>query len=155
MDERAAIAVPAKRATSMQDWLPAAMKNAGLERALKAGEHLFHLGDKTAGIYQVVRGQVRLVRVGTNGQTITLYAASAGDFIAEASLYSPTYHCDAVAATNAVVRLYPKAGMLAEFDRNPKTARAFMAMLAHQVMTLRARLEQRNIRSVRDRVRHF
>jgi hypothetical protein len=28
-------------------------------------------------------------------------------------------------------------------------------MLAHQVMTLRARLEQRNIRSARDRVRHY
>lgn len=131
------------------------MKDAGLARPLKAGEHLFHLGDPTAGIYEIVRGQVRLVRVGMNGQTITLHAASAGDFIAEASLFSPTYHCDAVAATDAVVRLYPKAGMLAEFERNPKSARAFMAKLAHQVMTLRARLEQRNIRSARDRVRHY
>jgi len=45
--------------------------------------------------------------------------------------------------------------MLAEFERNPKAAQAFMAMLAHQVMSLRTRLEQRNIHSARDRVRHY
>jgi CRP-like cAMP-binding protein len=45
--------------------------------------------------------------------------------------------------------------VLAEFQRNPEVARAFMAMLAHQVMNLRARLEQRNIRSARDRILHY
>ena len=30
-----------------------------------------------------------------------------------------------------------------------------MAILAHEIMNLRTRLEQRNIRSARDRVRHF
>ena len=32
---------------------------------------------------------------------------------------------------------------------------AFAAMLAHQIMTLRTRLERRNIHSARDRVKHF
>ncbi len=139
----------------MQDWLSASLQGAAKARALKAGENLFRLGDRTAGIYAVVSGQVRLARVGANGQEVTLYAASAGDIIAEASLFSPTYHCDADAMTDAVVRLYPKAALLAEFRRNPEAAQAFMAMLARQVMTLRTRLEQRNIRSARDRVRHY
>jgi len=65
------------------------------------------------------------------------------------------YHCDAVAKTAATVRLYPKAVLLAELQRDPKIAQAFAAMLARQVMTLRTRLEQRNIHSARDRVRHF
>ena len=30
-----------------------------------------------------------------------------------------------------------------------------MAMLAHQIMNLRASLEQRNIHSARDRIRHY
>ena len=84
-----------------------------------------------------------------------LYVATAGDTMAEASLFSSSYHCDAIATTDAVVRLYPKAAILAEFDRNPKVARKFAAVLAHQVMTLRTRLEQRNIRAARDRVRHY
>jgi CRP-like cAMP-binding protein len=53
------------------------------------------------------------------------------------------------------VRLYPKAVLLAELRREPKIALAFAATLARQVMTLRTRLEQRNIHSARDRVRHF
>ena len=51
--------------------------------------------------------------------------------------------------------LYPKAAILAEFDRNPKAAKKFAEVLARQVMTLRTRLEQRNIRAARDRVRHY
>ena len=75
--------------------------------------------------------------------------------MAEASLFSSTYHCDAVATTEAIVRLYPKAVLLAELQRDPKIAKAFAAMLAHQIMSLRTRLERRNIHSARDRVRHF
>ena len=81
--------------------------------------------------------------------------ASAGDTLAEASLFSSTYHCDAVATTEAIVRLYPKAVLLAELQGDPKIAKAFAAMLAHQIMSLRTRLERRNIHSARDRVRHF
>lgn len=54
-----------------------------------------------------------------------------------------------------MVRLYPKALLLAELKREPKLAQAFTAMLAQQIMGLRTRLEGRNIHSARDRVRHF
>lgn len=131
------------------------IKTPGRERKLAAGEKLFLLGDRTAGFYEVVEGRVRLTRVDAGGREATLHVASAGDLIAEASLFSPVYHCDAVAITDAVVRLYPKAATLAEFRRDPDAAKAFMEMLAHQVMTLRTQLERRNIRSARDRVRHF
>jgi CRP-like cAMP-binding protein len=70
-------------------------------------------------------------------------------------LFSSTYHCDAIAKTAATVRLYPKAVRLAELRPNPKIAEAFATMLARQVMALRTSLEQRNIRSACDRVRHF
>ena len=107
------------------------------------------------GLYEVVRGRVRLARVDRSGREVILHSARADETIAEASLFSPTYQCDAVVASDAVVRLYPKAFLLAEFQRNPKAARAFMAMLARQVMNLRTNLERRNIRSARERLRHF
>jgi CRP-like cAMP-binding protein len=69
--------------------------------------------------------------------------------------YSPQYHCDAIANTDAIVRIYPKREVLAAFGKNPKAARAFVETLAQQVMNLRIRVEQRNIRSARGRVRHF
>lgn len=136
------------------DWLPAPVRAAAVERKLKAGEALFRLGDKAAGLCEIVSGRVRLVRVDRGGQEAVLHVAGPGETIAEASLFSPTYHCDAIASTPALIRLYPKKAMLDAFARDPQAVQAFAAMLARQVMKLRARLEQRNIRSARERLLH-
>jgi len=137
------------------DWLPAAVRAVALDRKLRSGEVLFRLGDKTVGFYEVIAGRVRLTRVDRSGSEIILYVAGAGETIAEASLFAAAYHCDAIASTDAVVRLYAKPAMLAAFQKDPKAAQAFTAMLGRQVMSLRTRLEQRNIRSARERVRHY
>jgi CRP/FNR family transcriptional regulator, dissimilatory nitrate respiration regulator len=137
------------------DWLPTRIRGAAVERALKAGQGLFRAGTRTAGLYEIVQGKVRLVRVDRSGREAVLQVGSPGETLAEASLFSSTYHCDAIAMTDAVVRLYPRAILINELERNPKVAHAFAATLARQVMALRARLEQRNIHSARDRVRHY
>jgi CRP/FNR family transcriptional regulator, dissimilatory nitrate respiration regulator len=137
------------------DWLPAAIRALGRERVLAPGQALFRMGDPTMGIYEVVKGQLQLLRVGSGGREVVLYAAGPGDIFAEAALFAPTYHCDAVTKTGAVVRLFPKAKVLSELRQNPQAAQAFMALLAREIMRLRTRLEQRNIRSARERVLHF
>ncbi len=140
---------------TVREWLPANVQAAGVERVLPPGQALFRLGEPTAGIYEIVKGQVQMVRVDASGREVILYVAGPGDLFAEAALFSPTYHCDAVTKTGAVVRLFPKAKVIAELRQNPQAAEAFMAILARQIMSLRTRLEQRNIRSATDRVRHF
>jgi CRP-like cAMP-binding protein len=140
---------------AVRDWLPAAACSAAFDRKLEPGEPLFRLGDKTLGLGEVISGRVRLARVDRSGREIVLYVAGPGETLAEASLFSAQYHCDAIASTDAVVRIYPKRDVLAAFDNDPKAARAFTQILAQQVMNLRTRIEQRNIRSARERVRHF
>ena len=139
----------------VEDWLPAAVRRAGVDRTLKSGEALFRLGDKTAGLCEVVAGRVRLARVDRAGREIVLHVAGPGATIAEASLFASRYHCDAIASTDAVVRIYPKTAVLAAFAQDRAAAQAFTATLARQVMSLRTRIEQRNIRSARERVRHY
>jgi len=136
-------------------WLPAAVRAAAIDRKLKSGEALFRLGDKATGFYEIIAGRVRMSRVDRSGREVILFVAGPGETIAEASLFSPSYHCDAIASTDAVVRMYPKPAMLLAFDKDAKSAQAFTATLARQVMNLRTRIEQRNIRSARERVRHF
>lgn len=139
----------------VKDWLPPAARAAASERKLKAGEPLFHLGDRTTGLCEVIAGRVKLTRVDRSGRETVLYVAGPGETIAEASLFSPHYHCNAVAGTDAVVRVYPKLVVLAAFAKDPKAAQAFSATLAQQVQSLRTRLAQRDIRSARERLRHF
>jgi CRP-like cAMP-binding protein len=140
---------------SAPDWLSPTIRAAAIERTFKAGQTLFRAGARTAGLYEIVKGKVRLARVDRTGREAVLQVAVLGDTFAEASLFSTTYHCDAIATTDAAVRLYPKAVLIDELERNPKVAQGFAAMLARQVMTLRTRLEQRNIVSARDRIRHY
>jgi CRP-like cAMP-binding protein len=137
------------------DWLPAAVRTKATDRKLKANEALFRLGDKPVNFYEVMAGRVRLSRVDRSGREVILYVAGPGETLAEASLYSPAYHCDAIASTAATLRAYPKAALLEAFAKDRKAAQAFTATLARQVMNLRTRIEQRNIRSARDRVRHY
>jgi len=137
------------------DWISANIASSAADRSLKAGQTLFRAGTRPAGLYEVVKGKVRLVRLDRSGREAILQVAGPGDLFAEASLFSSAYHCDAIATTDTVVRLYPKSILVAELERDPKLLLAFSAMLAGQVMTLRTRLEQRNIHSARERVRHY
>ena len=140
---------------AVRQWLHAGVRSAAIDHKLKAGDPLFRLGDKTLGLCEVIAGRVRLARVDQSGREIVLHVARPGETLAEASLFSAQYHCDAIANTDATVRVYPKREVLAVFEKNSKAAQAFAETLAHQVMSLRTRLEQRNIRSARERIRHF
>ena len=140
---------------SVEDWMPTAARVAASDRKLKAGEALFRRGGAPSGLYEIIAGNVRLARVDRAGHEVVLHVAAPGETLAEASLFSTQYHCDAIASTDATVRLYPKRQLLAAFEENPKAMKAFASTLAHSVMDLRTRLEQRNIRSARERVRHF
>ena len=125
------------------------------ERDLAEGQTLFRTGQRTVGMYRVLNGRVRLARVDRAGRETVLYTADGGDMIAEASLFSSVYHCDAIASTAAKVRLYAKDEVLGAFKRDPDAAKSFMTRLARQVMDLRTRMELRNIKSARERVRHY
>jgi len=138
-----------------EDWLPQPVSASSVDRRLKRGEFLFRVDAPTVGLFEVIKGKIKLVRIDASGREMILYVASAGDIVAEASLFSAAYHCDAVAMTDALVRLYPKSALFAAFDHDPKAAQAFMGMLARHIMTLRTRLEQRNIHAARDRIRHY
>ena len=138
-----------------KEWLPAKIQNSGIERRLIAGQMLFDQGDAAVGVYEVVIGKVRQVRIDPEGRDVVVGIAGPGEMIAEASLFSRTHDCAATAVTNAAVRLYQKATLLAQLERDPRAALSFMATLVEQILNLRIRLERRSIPSARDRVRHY
>jgi len=138
-----------------KDWLPAKIQNSGIERGLVAGQMIFDQGDAAVGVYEVVSGKVKQVRIDPEGRDVVVGIAGPGGMIAEASLFSRTHDCAATAVTNAVVRLYRKATLLAQLERDPQAALSFMATLVEQILNLRIRLERRSIPSARDRVRHY
>lgn len=107
------------------------------------------------GIYEVISGRVRLTRLNAAGQEVCLYVAREGEMLAEASLFSEVYHCDAVAVTRSLVRKYPKRRLLSEFEDNPAFAKAYAAILARELMSTRTRNERLKLHAARDRIWPF
>jgi CRP-like cAMP-binding protein len=131
---------------------PDALRGRSKTRVLAAGETLFRQGDRAAAIFEVEQGRVRLIRHSIDNHPVPLHTARAGELFAEAALFADRYHCDAVAAVPSRVRAYPKRALLAALRNDPALAERFMAVLARQIHVLRSRLEERNIRSARERV---
>jgi CRP-like cAMP-binding protein len=136
------------------DWISEALFESAIRRSLAKGEALFLREETPLGLYILDSGQIRLTRTDADGRNVILFTAQPGDAFAEASLFSDAYHCDAVASKASLVRLFPKAVVLKALEEQPALAQRFMANLARQVMTLRTRLESRNLRNARMRVLH-
>jgi CRP-like cAMP-binding protein len=150
----AATAQPEAPSASPLGWLPPAVQKRAAPRLLVAGEALFRQGDRAGAIFEVEHGRLRLVRHTVDSRLITLHTDRAGELCAEAALFSAAYQCEAIAAVASRVRVYPKRELLASLRADPLLAERFMAVLARQIHALRARLEERNIRSARERVLH-
>ncbi|MEC7765102.1 MAG: Crp/Fnr family transcriptional regulator [Pseudomonadota bacterium] len=117
------------------------------------GEPLFRTGDKVVALYRVTQGAVRLVRVTPEGMALTLQSAKAGDVLAEASLYSTAYHCDAVAGPEGAE--VTRIGADVARDRlraNPDLSEHWAARLASAAQSARMRAEIRTIRTVAGRL---
>lgn len=100
------------------------------------------------------QGRLRLNRHSIDSHSVCLHTARPGELFAEAALFSDTYHCDAVAAVASSVRVYPKSELLAAFRSDSALGERYMSALAHEIHALRNRLEERNIRSARERLLH-
>jgi CRP/FNR family transcriptional regulator, dissimilatory nitrate respiration regulator len=121
-------------------------------RHLDAGETLFLQGDPVVTLYRVRVGRIRLVRNLEDGAFVVLHVARPGETFAEASAFSATYHCDAVAEIPSEVASLPKAEFLAALQSDTAAGLAFARLLAAQVRDLRARAELRGIRAAPARI---
>ena len=121
-------------------------------RSLDRNEVLFRQGEKAAAIYFIEVGRLRLERRTFDGRQLVLGTTPAGEFFVEAALFADTFHCDAVATVPSRVCVYPKAAVLNALRSNPENAMSFLALVAHQVIELRQRLELMKVRSAKERV---
>lgn len=73
-------------------------------RTIAQGKALFRREDAVHSMFLVRSGLIALERPMADGTALTLHVATNGKALAEASLFAKTYHCDAVARTDAQLR---------------------------------------------------
>ncbi len=122
------------------------------ECEFRVGEFLFHQGDDVRSIYLVRDGAVHLVRHQASGAAIVLQRASVGAILAEASLFSERYHCDAVAVAPTRTLTIDKRRMRSTLADNPRLAEELAAHLAREVQATRLRAEILSLKTVAERL---
>lgn len=131
---------------------PDALREHLTEQSIAAGTYLFHQGDPANAVFAILSGIMRLERHTADGHAIVIHRARTGESLAEAALFSDSYHCDAIAEAPARVIVYQKDAMLALLQADVAMAESLTAALAHHVQGLRTRLELRNLRPAHARV---
>jgi CRP-like cAMP-binding protein len=134
--------------------LPTRLRRQAINVVAAEGEPVFRLGSQPRNMLWVLDGEVRLVRRSRSGTEIVLQRAYSG-FVAEASLESSRYHCDAVAATDSRLLGFPIQSFREAVRRDEKFRMFWMRRLAREVRLLRAQCERLNLRSATDRIEHY
>jgi len=120
------------------------------------GEALFHQGNAVENIYVVRRGRIKLIRNTVDGNPVVLQLATAGEIIAEASLFSDTYHCSAIVdSRTAELSCFDRHTLAKAIKGSPAAAIMVAELFAHGIRKLRALLEIRNIRSAKQRIHAY
>lgn len=130
----------------------AASELAGPARPLDEGATLFACGDLVRNLHRVRSGVVHLVRRDPSGRELILQRASAGDIVAEASVFAAHYHCDAIALCPSVLETIPVSRLRARLRADPILSEAFAAHLAQQVQRARTMAEIVTLRTVAERL---
>ena len=121
-------------------------------RDLSPGETLFRMGQPVVTVFLVRVGRVHLRRLTPGGAEMILQNAGPGAILAEASVYSPNYHCDAIAAEETRVGGIPKAAFITALSQSPELAQNWTETLARSVQAARMRAEIRSLPKVADRL---
>lgn len=119
---------------------------------LSAGQTLFCQGDRIRSLYLIETGLVHLIRHQADGSATVMQRARHGTILAEASLFSERYHCDAIVIAPTSARIFEAALMRREMAADPSLAQAWAAHLAREVQRTRIRAEILAMKTVRERL---
>ena len=95
---------------------------------------------------------MQLVRHQADGTATVLQRCTAGDLLAEASVYSDIYHCDAVSASPVAASVVPVAEIRRLLATDMAFATLWAAHLASELQATRKRAEIMSLRTVAARL---
>ena len=117
-----------------------------------AGQFLFHCDDPIEAIFWIERGVVHLQRFSSDGNAAVMQRAIAGSLLAEASVFSRRYHCDAVAVDAVSAKRIAMSEVHRAMRETPQFTAALAEHLAQEVMRLRSRSEIMALKTVAARL---
>ena len=113
---------------------------------------MFRLDDPVRVMHFVQRGTIHLVRRPKDGAALILQHARPGSILAEASVSSDHYHCDAVAESDAASWAMARKDFRRRLETTPEFAGGWARHLAHEVQRARLHAEILSLKTVSARL---
>lgn len=136
----------------LKNLLTVVISRATRRRELAKESYLFHQGDEVKSVFVVETGSIELTRFQENGAPLILQRAGPGAFLAEASVYSEIYHCDALAAEACLIHEWERSAFLKLLADTPGYSELWAAYLAKEVQSARYRSEILTRKGVSERL---
>ena len=124
----------------------------GQEWHFSAGQTVFHLGSPVHQVHFVRRGIIHLLRHQSDGTALVLQRAVPGAMLAEASIYSDIYHCDACAQEAAVTFAVERDDLRRHLDSSPQARQALVQIYAQGLQQARMQCEILSLKTVKARL---
>ena len=116
------------------------------------GKLVFRQGAPANGLVFLHSGRIILKRYTASGDEVVLHRARSGQTIAEASLFSDIYHCDAHAQTICDYTLISKGAVLTAMKVDSDFSCALNMKFAQQIQESRRLVEITRIKNAKQRV---
>lgn len=115
---------------------------------------LFIEGKAPRYLFFVMDGEIALIRHGAEGETAYLQRQRRG-FVAEASLISDRYHCNAYAVENCVLIKVPIIAIIEWLKKDFDFSLRWIKMLSNEVRRTRLQNERLSLPTVQARLLHL
>ena len=109
----------------------------GIKRTLDADTYPFHQNDTVQSLYVVMKGLIELTRYQEHGESIVLQRARQHSILAEASVYSERYHCDAIVKIPSIVIEIPKRRFRDKLNNDQIFTELWTTHLAREMQSAR------------------
>ena len=125
----------------------------GMLRNFARDSVLFSEGDKAAGFFFIQKGEVRITKLDEQGRELEVTRLGPGDFLGEAVAFvGGRFPFFAQTIKETEIAYFEIKAVLRAVDRDPRTARFFLDLLARKCVVLSERVESLGLRTVRQRL---
>ena len=122
---------------------------------VQRNRYVFHTGDPAPGLYLIVDGMVKVVRVSSAGSEKIIHIARRGDFLAEVPvLLEQAYDTTAQAVSDSALLYIPKKAVFELLRESPLLFRRLLGDMARKVHCLLLDIES-NFKAGHERVADF
>lgn len=119
---------------------------------LDEGQRLFSRGDPVRGLYVVRAGEVHLIRHLSVGRELVMSRSGPDSMVAEGSMFSEHYHCDAVSIGPSRLSRFERGAVQARISADPDAIRAWSLWLTQSLQAARTRAEILSLKTVQERL---